>query len=97
MNKYLAFIEAHPEAFKLLAVPLIFGIINFFTKPRTPEEYMKFHPRVAGLMKSSRGFFPDPQQTAEGLVQFLLGRVLSPEAKRASLRHPPVITEKKEP
>jgi hypothetical protein len=96
VNKYLAFIEAHPEGVRLIAIPIIFAVVNFFTKPRTPEEYMKLPPRLANLMKMLRGLFPDPQQTAEGLIGVIFGKVLSPDAKRASLNPPAIIKDKEQ-
>lgn len=96
MNKYLAFIEAHPALVSLIFVPTVAAIVNALTRPRTPEEYSVMPARLAAFLKFLRAVFPDPQKAAEAATQFMQGRSLSPDAKRASLNPPPVITEKKD-
>lgn len=97
MNKYLAFIEAHPALVSLIFVPLVASIVNALTRPRTPEEYSAMPPRLAAFLKLLRAIFPDPQKAVTAATQFVQGKVLSPDAKRASLAPPSVIiTEKKE-
>lgn len=97
MNKYLAFIEAHPALVSLIFVPTVAAIVNALTRPRSPEEYSALPPRLAAFLKLLRAVFPDPQKAITAASMFVQGKSLTPDAKRASLNPPAIITEKKEP
>jgi hypothetical protein len=96
MNKYLTFLEAHPALVSLILIPAVASVVNALTRPRSPEEYSAMPPRLAAFLKLLRAVFPDPQKAVTAATQFVQGKVLSPDAKRASLNPPAIITEKKE-
>lgn len=83
MNKYLAFIEAHPALVSLILVPLVMSVVNAVLRPRTPEEYAALPKRLAAFLKLLRAIFPDPQKAAIAAGQMVRGSAMSPIVKRA--------------
>lgn len=84
----LAWVELHPVFATLIVWPVVTGLLNFFFKPRTPEQYeliAKISPRLAALLQliGAAGF--DPVKTIATMKKLAQGAV----EKRSSVKPPP--------
>jgi len=85
MNKYLAFVEAHPALMALIVIPIATAIFNGLTRPRTPEEYAALPPWFAKFCKIMRALGPVPQKILDAMKADMTA-----QAKRKSLAPPPM-------
>lgn len=83
MNALLVWIRLNPVVFSIVIWPVLTGIVTFFFKPRTPEEYAAMNPRWAAFLKMLGGSGIDAPNILNGLKQFLTKDVATAAAYRA--------------
>lgn len=91
----LAWMEAHQSFSSFVIWPLVSAIVLMLFKPRSPEEYAKMNPRLAGFLMLLSGLGLDPHKVVEGLKRAATGRAIPLDQaqadallKRSSIKPP---------
>lgn len=83
MHNIMSWVEAHPVLFNTVLWPLVSAIALLLFKPRTPDEYARMNPRVAGFLIFLSGLGLDIPKALEGLRRVLTGKAIPVDAARA--------------
>lgn len=96
MQIITSWIEQHPYLFNTFIWPVISAVVLAIFKPRTPEQYARMNPRLAGILMLVSGLGLDLHKALEGVQRALTGRSIPLDQaqadellKKSSIRPPP--------